>query len=192
MAKTLTFKLARVAHGQRNLIESSEEAELQYRAKQMREVLLPGVDAATAWAMCQQAPIVGLAIHAVKLRNVLPEQCTDPTDAAALQAAADLGIAQRGFAVFIPEKWAGLHHLVRYFDLIEKNEAPDTPLLEWLLTAGAVASELARTTVRRFTKKVTFGRHVFKLDKVDAERLTVAAEVRQQLEAEDAAARRLG
>lgn len=183
--KTLTFKLARVAHGQRNLIESVEEAQLQYRAKQMREVLLPGVDAATAWALCQQSPIVGLAIHVMQLRNVPPEPCTDPTDAAALQAAADLAIAQRGFAVFIPEKWAGLHHLVRYFDLIEKGEAPDTPLLEWLLTAGAVAADIAKKTVARFAKRVTFGRHAFKLDKGDAERLVLAAETRVELEAEE-------
>lgn len=183
--KTLTFKLARVAHGQRNLIDGLEEEQLQYRAKKMHEVLLPGVDAATAWAMCQQSPIVGLAIHAVRLNNVAPDPCYDPTDAEAFQVAADQPRVERGFAVVIPEKWAGLHHLVRYFDLIEKNEAPDTSLLEWLVTAGAVATEIAVKTVARFKKKLTMGRHAFKLDPDDAARLVLAAEVRAELEAEE-------
>lgn len=185
--KMLTFKLSRIAHGQRNIVETTEEANLQYRAQKMREILLPGVDAATAWAMCAQSPVVGLAIHAERLNNVSPDPCTTPDDPEEWQIAIDRPRVSRGFAVLIPEKWPGLHHLVRYFDLIEKNEAPDTPLLEWLVTSGAVAPDVATKTVERFKKRLTMGRHAFELDPEDAARLKLAAEVRVQLEAEERA-----
>jgi hypothetical protein len=109
--------------------------------------------------------------------------------AEAWQIASDTALAERGFAVRMPEAWPALHHVVRYFDLIEKNEAPDTSLLEWLVTVGVVTTSVVTRTLRHFAKPVTVGRHAFVLAEEDVVRLKMASEVREQLEYEEAATR---
>lgn len=184
----LTFKLARCAHGSRNWMDTYEEIELQAEAQKRREVLLPGVDIATAWAMVRSAtPPMGVRrLGAGAQRNWKTETVADPE---ARQVAADTALAESGFAVFIPERWDKLHHVVRYFELIERNEAPDTSLLEWLVSAGAVPRDVVAQTTKHFKSITTLGRHAFVMDPEDLMRLDVAAEVREQLVAEEAAER---
>lgn len=188
----LTFKLSRVAHGQRNVMTSYEEEALQSEAKANREVMLPGVDIATAWAFQSTGMRVKrITPTALKTEYLSAKDLAQHPflqgDAAARQTASDTLLAENGFAVFMPEKWGKLHHVVMYFDLIEKNEAPDTTLLEWLITNGCFTGDVARRTVARFTKKNTLGRSVFVLHPDDAARLKMATDVRVQLEAEAAA-----
>jgi hypothetical protein len=185
MAEILTFKLARVAHGQRNVADSWEEQFLHRQAADRKAVLLPGLDAATAWAMGRIKDIDYFELRAFRATPDIDR----PSDPALWQEAADRALVSRGWAVFMPMDWKHLHHVVRYFDLIEQNEAPDTPLLEWLIAVGVVSPKAARTTLTFFTAACIFGRTTFVLHEDDVARIKLAVEVRRQLEAEEKAAR---
>lgn len=219
-----TFKLARTAHGERNMVETWEEQLLQEEAKGLRCVMIPGLDAATAWAMVKtnagvRVPVdtrkrvtadgivfeeeqhISIEVVSAKtmrernlgFENELLRRSGKPegvASAAELQEVADLARASVGFAVFMHESWKKLPHIVRYFDLIEKNEAPDTPLLEWLIMVGAVDTESAKATVKRFKNIVKSGRTPLVLDEEDIMRIKAAVDVRLQLEADEEAKRR--
>lgn len=178
----LTFKLSRIATGTRNLVENAEEDMLQNHASATNRVLLPYVDIATAWALSRRTAVDTTAIKT--LSQFLMMAGTSPEG---WQIAADRARCEHGWAVFFPATWEHLHHIVRYFDLIEKNEAPDTPFLEWLVMAGVVTVKAAEATVARFAKPLESGRYVFVLDPEDLMRIKMAAEVRAQLEVDEKA-----
>lgn len=211
------FKLARVAHGQRNQMDTGEEITLQAAAQARRQVLAPGLDWATAWSMVKasggvRVPVTvrvkkferGIAfeheeqqsvevVSASMMTSIVLDTMPDLPNARTatdLQTQADLARASVGFAVFMHESWNKLHYIVRYFDLVEKNEAPDTPLLEWLIMVGAVDTETAKKTVEQFRAAHKLGRTLVVLDDEDLQRLQVAIDVRLQLEAEEEAKRR--
>jgi len=160
------FSLARVATGTRNLIENAEEAQLQAEAKENREVLLPGVDAATAWAF-----VKGVNEKAGG-RRIARSKSLYEQDGSEWRA---MWRVKEGFALFFHETWTDLHHLMRYFELIEKNEAPDTSLLEWLVVARVVPAKTARDCVEKFKAA-----HI-PLAKEDCDRLLMAADVAEQI-----------
>lgn len=197
----LSFELARIATSKRNLIETTEEDELHHEAKRFREVWLPGLDIATAFALAKtgggvQTPHERDVIHARQLsgldwqaqaasaeriRQQLNVKSAEPS-AELLQQSADLTRVAGGWVVLMHESWPKLHHIVRYFDLIEKNEAPDTPLLEWLIAMGVVPRLVALKTADRFTKPRQVGRTFFVLAETDAARIKLAVDVRKEVE----------
>lgn len=193
MDKVTRFKLAREATGTRNQADSFEESKLAEEARKAREVLLPGVDMVTALTMHVRLlgpsgrPVVDykeLSVPGMEFAQMVRLHQRDPAE---LQLQIDTALVSKGYAVFMHESWKHLHHVVRYYELIEKNEAPDTSLLEWLVTMGVVRPRRARNAARHFSEHlVKVGRTKFMLDEDDAERLKMAAQAREQIEKEEA------
>ena len=199
MSMPLPFKLARFAHGKRNLMDTGEEISLQAEAQQRREVCMPGVDLATAWAMVRSArklkikqrePIIRMKQMTSTDLGFVEANYDRAQTAKELQIGADTARVSVGYCVFIHESWSKMPHLVRYFELVERNEAPDSPLLEWLIMVGAVHTEAAKATAGHFRNVTRVGRTFFVLCEEDLARINMAVDVRLQLEAEEEAARR--
>lgn len=159
------FRLARIAHGERNVMGTATEMQMQAKAREKREVLLPGVDLATAWAVERGA---NKKAHGKVCR-------AEPMDE---RSESGLAYLETGWALFFRETWRDMHHLVRYFDLIEKNEAPDTSLLEWLVAARVVPAEVARACAKKFRKEDP------PLCEEDAMRIEISAEAADDIERE--------
>lgn len=174
--RDFVFHLSRVAHGERNVLDSDIEVMMQAEAKERREVLLPYVDIATAWALT---------------RGANDKAKTKIARAVAVSGRPSSSVAylETGWAVYLHETCVDLHHLVRYFDLIEKNEAPDTPLLEWLVACRVVAPAIARYCAKKFRNGDEFP---IPLADEDAERLLMAAEVAVEIQKNEDAKKAAG
>lgn len=169
-------------------IEGTYWGDILLAAKSKGLVVVPNVDACTAWCA------VGSKLRVVPMKepmNHKQRQRLARWSNPVLTSALLLPEVRKGSLVPSSMLWAfhtsvdfARKYMSPYFDLLAKNEVPDMSLLEWLVTMGGIEPSIARAAVARYSKKRRGDSSL--LHEQDRTRLLAAAEARESAVAAEA------